>query len=268
MRLVFQPILADGSAQDAGFHAFYQVRTDEIADAVAALGELAMSTSPQIGALRVSPALSGPNREAYAAKLRALVKRYGGDTRLVRLTMNAQPQAFAQVRWVFRGVEKKADAFVDMPLVGGNATDVSESVILDGSSFNVTAITDTPSGFLGAIQKSLFDAADTAQQRDYLSALAAVENPLMHTAETAACVACHVTTFVTRTRAAASSIDPLTLPGRYSSKLDLSTAAGNSDRTPGIRALGYTGRLPMISQRVVNDTAQTLAEIEQRYPSH
>ena len=33
-----------------------------------------------------------------------------------------------------------------------------------------------------------------------------------------------------------------------------------------IRALGYVGRQPLISQRVVNDTAQTLTEIEQRYP--
>jgi len=36
----------------------------------------------------------------------------------------------------------------------------------------------------------------------------------------------------------------------------------------GRRALGYLGTEPMISQRVVNDTAETLAELETRYPAH
>ena len=129
-------------------------------------------------------------------------------------------------------------------------------------------ITDTPSGLLGAITKTMFDAADATKQREYLAALAAVENPMTHTAETVACVACHVSTFVMSARAPSSSIDPLTLPGRYTSKFDLSTAGGKSATTPqAIRALGYVARQPLISQRVVNDTAQTLAEIEQRYPA-
>ena len=268
MRLVFQPLHLDGLAEDAGFHAFYTVRTDEITGAVAVLRDLAMIAPPQTGALRVSPALGAASPEAYATKLRAFVKRYGGDTRMVRLTVNAQPQVFAQVRWVLRGVEKKGDAFIDMPLVGASATEISESVILDGgTSYDVMPITDTPSGLLGAIIKTMFDAANATKQRDYFTALAAVENPMTHTAETVACVACHVTTFVTSARATGSSIDPLTLPARYTSKFDLSTAAGKSATTPQtIRALGYVARQPMISQRVVNETAQTLAEIEQRYP--
>ena len=161
MRLVFQPLHQEGSAEDAGFHAFYAVRTDEITGAVAALRDLAMIAPPQTGAIRVSPALGAANPGAYATKLRTFVKRYGGEARIVRLTMNAQPQVFAQVRWVFRGVEKKGDVFVDMPLVGASATDISESVILNGgSSYDVMPITDTPSGLLGAIQKTMFDAAN------------------------------------------------------------------------------------------------------------
>ena len=268
LRLVFQPLFLDGAADDVGFHAFYTVRRDEITDAVAALRDLAMIAPPQTGALRVSPALSAANPEPYAAKVRAFVKRYGGEARMVRLTVNAQPQIFSQVRWVLRGVEKRGDAFVDMPMVGASATDISESVILSGDpGYDVMPVTDTPSGFLGAINTNLFVAANATKQRDYLAALAAVENPMTHTAETVACVACHVTTVITSARATRSSIDPLTLPERYTSRFDLSTAAGKSATTPQtIRALGYVGRQPLISQRVVNDTAQTLAEIEQRYP--
>ena len=108
--------------------------------------------------------------------------------------------------------------------------------------------------------RDTFDAADRLKAQGIELELGG------HTAETLACVACHVTTFVTSTRATSASFDPLTLPARYTSKLDLSTAAGMSSTDRGIRALGYNRQQPMISQRVVNDTAQTLAELEQRYP--
>ena len=102
MRLVFQPIFTDGLAQDVGFHAFYAIRNDEMAGAVAALRDLARTAPPQTGMLRVSPALSAANPEPYAIQLRAFVKRYGGEARLIRLTLNAQPEIFAAVRWELR----------------------------------------------------------------------------------------------------------------------------------------------------------------------
>jgi hypothetical protein len=114
----------------------------------------------------------------------------------------------------------------------------------------------------------MFDRADTATRRDALAALVAVENPLTQTATTVPCIGCHVSTIVMPARVATSAIDPLALPGRYTSTFDLSTAGGKSAETfTTLRALGYRGKLPMISQRVVNDTAQTLTEIEQRYPA-
>jgi hypothetical protein len=265
MRLVFQPLGANGQADDAGFHAFYAIRNDEIAAAVTALRELAMIAPPQTGALRVSPALSAADPAPYAAKVRAFVKRYGGDARIVRLTLNAQPQVFAQVRWSLSGVEKRGDVFADITIV--DSTAISEAVILEGSpGYNVTPVADTPSGLRGAIVMTMFDAADATTKRAYLATLAAVENPLTHTAETVPCVACHVSTVVTAARSASAGIDPLTIPGRYTSTFDLSIAGGKSAETRVTRAFGYIGKQPMISQRVVNDTAQTLTEIEARYP--
>ena len=120
----------------------------------------------------------------------------------MRLTVNAQPEIFAQVRWELRGVEKKGDTFVDITIVGSTA--ISESVFL-GSSYDVKPITDTPAGLLGAITKSMFDAADATKKREYLAALVAAENPLSHTAETVACVACHVSTVVMSERASNAS---------------------------------------------------------------
>jgi hypothetical protein len=266
MRLVFQPVSDVSGADDVGFHAFYAIRNDEIAGAVAALRDLARTGPARTGALRISPALGAGSPDPYATKLRAFVNGYGGDSRLVRLTMNARDPRAAALVWVFRGVEKTAQAFVDMPIVG--ATTVSESVTLaGGTSYAVNPATDTPPGFLRAVSTTTFNAADPPTQRAALAALVVAENPLSHTTETVACAACHVATAVMNARAMATAMDPLTLPGRYTSTFDLSVAAGKSADTPlTLRALGYLAKVPMIAQRVANDTAQTLTEIEKRYP--
>jgi hypothetical protein len=267
MRLVFQPLSgAPPAALDVGFHAFYRIGNDEIPDAVAALRELAMIAPAQSGPLRVSPALSASDPEPYASKLRAFVQRYGGDARIVRLTMNAQNLKTDAITWALQGAEKQGGVFVDMAIVG--ATDLSQRVALGGSaSYAVVPMIDTPSGLLGAISETAFDQADATQRRDFLAALVATENPLSQTAETVPCVGCHVSTAVMATRAGPAAIDPLALAGRYTSTFDLSTAGGESAATPQtLRALGYFHTTVLISQRVANDTAQTLTEIEQRFP--
>ena len=54
----------------------------------------------------------------------------------------------------------------------------------------------------------------------------------------------------------------------YVSMFDLSVAGGESPKTSRtIRALGYIGKQAMISQRVVNETAQLLTEVALRYPT-
>jgi hypothetical protein len=266
MRLVFQPISTGGAAEDAGFHAFYAIHNHEIPAAVAALRDLARSVSAQTGALRVSPALTAADPRAYATKLRAFVKRYGGETRLVRLTMNAQPRLFAQLRWVLRGVEKRGDAFVDIPIVGTSAT--SESVLLVGNpGYEVKPPIDRPPALLVALDQATFNGADASKEGESLAALASVDNPLSHTAETLACVACHVSTVLMATRSMSALVDPLTVVGRFTSRFDLSVAGGKLVEARVTRALGYVFMTPLISQRVANETAQVLTEIEKRYPA-
>jgi len=266
MRLVFQPISTQGSADDVGFHAFYAIPKAEIPAAIRELRALAALNTSQDGVLRVSAALVGASRQVYAGKVRAFVKHYGGDAALVRLTMNARSFIAAALVWGLRGVEKKGGAFVDIPIVG--STEIAESVTLVGTvGFDTRPVADTPTGLQGVLTQLKFDAADAAAKRASMAALVAVDNPLTNTAETVPCVACHVATVVMSARASSAGIDPLALPGRYTSKFDLSVAGGASATNAfTIRALGYVGTQAMISQRVVNETAQTLMEIEQRYP--
>lgn len=270
LRLVFQPISAQGSAADIGFHVFYAIHNDEIGGAIGTLRALAALAAPADGVLRVSATLAGPNGEPYAAGLRALVRHYAGRARLVRLTMNAQNLNASALVWFLRGVEKHGDAFVDSPLVDipiAGSTAISETVTMTGSpGFQVTPNADTPAGLAVALSQTMFSGAETSAKRDSLAALAAVDNPLTSTADTVPCVACHVATVIMNSRASITAMDPLALPGRYTSGFDLSVAGGNSAMTPTtLRALGYLGVMPMISQRVVNETAQVLEEIQHRF---
>ena len=265
MRLVFQPVFpAGGQAQDAGFHAFYAIRNDEIAGALAALRALAKLAPPQPGPLVVSPALSAAQHDAYAQSLRAFVKHFGGEARLVRLTMLAQPEIFAQVRWMLRGVEKRAGALVDMTIVGSTMT--TEDVFLAGDGFDVLPATDSPPGLMTTLSPGRFSVADAPTKRQALGALAAIENPLTNTQETIPCVGCHVSTHLTYARAPGTTIDPASIPERFTSTYDLSVAGGMSEMSASVRALGYLGKTPLISQRVVNETAQVLTELGKRYP--
>lgn len=152
---------------------------------------------------------------------------------------------------LFSGVEKRGDDFVDIAIVGSTA--ISERVFGSGETgFTATPVADTPPGLQAALSQSTYEAADTTQRRDYLGVLAAVENPMRNTAETAACVACHVSTVVANVAATKWGIDALTLPERYTSTFDLSIAYGKTAETHVTRALGYRYTQPMISQRVVN----------------
>ena len=263
MRLVLQPITDGFGADDVGFHVFYNIPEAEVPRAVASLGELARIQGPTPGPVRPSPALVAGNAE-YAKALRAFVARYGGEASLVRMTLNAQPIFAAAIRWTFRGVEKKGGAFEDMKITGTSET-LQGVILLNEASYQVTPLVDTPAGLAAAIDKAKFDAAPEAEKRAMLSALAAVDNPLTHGPDTVACVACHASTVVAHTRAKASGIDLRSVSGAYTSTRDLAVSGGKSattDRT--LRALGWLGKEPMISQRVVNDTALVLDDLARR----
>jgi CTP:molybdopterin cytidylyltransferase MocA len=91
--------------------------------------------------------------------------------------------------------------------------------------------------------------------------LSEVNNPLLRSVDTLQCVACHTATRLIELRRDGGSVAQA---GRYQSGYNLSLDAGASPANTGsLRAFGWFGDQPMISQRVVNDTAQVLTELAQ-----
>ena len=95
--------------------------------------------------------------------------------------------------------------------------------------------------------------------------LAAAENPNVSAPDTVSCIACHVSTQLTHLRTTEVGADPTSIAGRYTSSYDL-TVQGTLRTARTLRALGWLHRDRIISQRVVNDTAQLLLELQARFP--
>jgi hypothetical protein len=265
LRLVFQPMFESvPGTQDVALHAFYPIANAELGSLVDDLRRLAaLGATPVDAPLRVSTAVASP---AYAAELRALVMRYAGAAKLTRLTLFAQNAFTASLNWAFRGVEKKSGQFVDIQ-IPDLATPRQQTILTGQDTYDTMPVADAPAGFTLAISGQAFAAASPAARMQALEAMAAIQNPMTSSAEDTQCIGCHVTTLLTARRSATAGVDPAAIRGRYTAPYDLSiTTESSTTNARSLRAFGYLITEAEISQRVVNDTAQVLVEIEARYP--
>lgn len=264
LRLVFQPLVdVDGqtSAVDVALHAFYPIPAADLGPVVDELRRIATLRDTR-GPLDVA-VLGGATEP-----LRALVTRYAREASLLRLTVFAQHARSAAITWSFRGEQRDTTTGAFTAIVIPEVDAPEQRTILTGSdtTYWTMPVADAPRGFARAINATVFAGATTAERTTALEALAALEDPLAHAADTAQCVACHVTTFLTARRAEAAGIDPTAIRGRYTAPYDLAVRGAATTTNRSLRAFGYLLTDPMISQRVVNDTAQVLVEIDARFP--
>jgi hypothetical protein len=273
LRLVFQPVFGDGNARDIALHGFYEIPKAEVAGAVAELRAMAeLQDLPLRGKLTVNAALAANPSGPYGAALKTFLRRWASSAGLRRLTFFAQPDVFAQIRWVFRGLEGTPGNYALIQIAaadGGTEQDVILAGTLSSPGYTATPLSDEPLGLARAIDAQGFAAASQPDKDAALHALTSVNNPLEHSPNTVQCIACHVSTLLSDRRALEVGTTADQLPGRYGSGYDLSidggrSAAPNAERF--LRALGWFDKVPLISQRVVNESAQTATELQQRFP--
>jgi hypothetical protein len=261
LRLVLQPYSSLSGFDDVGLHAFFSIPAAEIPAVVSDLRALArIQSAPLTAPLDVNPALAAGN-VAYADALRALVRRIAGEQSFVRLTFNAQPSQASAVRWVLRGVEIRDGALTDVVIPGIAGS--TEGVVTSGRGFAADPVSNTPEGMAEVMPDRSFDTASEERKRELIAVLAAAENPNVSATDTVSCVACHVTTQLAHIRTTPEFA--ATITGRYTSSYDL-TVLGALRTKRTLRALGWMHRDMIISQRVVNDTAQLLLELQERFP--
>lgn len=259
LRLVLQPLeIAAGElrTQDVAIHAFYPIAEAEMPGVIDELR--AMQRLPSDAPLQVSAA-----DPAYVARLRALVLRYARADRLARLTVIGQLAESAAFAWAFRGVDRTDGGFAEMVIPGLEDNARQQTAMLAGGDtvYDARPVADAPVGFAIAINGAKFGAAGAAARRGALNALVEIQDPSRHDSVDTQCLACHVSTYLTGRRAAAMHV----APGRFASPYN-TVVTSVIDRDPRVvRAFGWAGSAPAISQRVANETASVLAEIAARY---
>lgn len=273
LRVVLQALeqnVAGGvGARDVALHAFYPIPAQELGPVVDDLRALAaLQNAPLTAPLGVSPALAsaGPERGPYAMRLRTLIARYATSTGLTQLTLFSQHAVLQSLNWAFRGVKRQGNQFQDLLIPDLRVTE-QRTLLAGESSYDTQPAADVPAGLAVALAGGAFSAAPQSARLQALGALAEVSNPTRRTAETVQCAACHVATLLTARRSSVAGVDPAAVPGRYTSTYNLtntSTTAVTNERS--LRAFGWIFAQPAISQRVINETAQVLGEIEARFP--
>ncbi|HEY0484101.1 MAG TPA: hypothetical protein VGD37_41565 [Kofleriaceae bacterium] len=269
LRLVLQPLYARAGltfAHDVALHAFYPIPAAEMSGVIDALRRLSrIRPDPRAVPLSVSPAATAGDVR-YLDGLRALVLRYARAVNLVRLTVIGQVADSAAFAWIFRGLDRDGDELVPMVIPGIASTQQTVQLAGGDTVYRAAPMADFPSGFALATNGPRFRAATSGQRWSSLAALTELQNPTLHDTTDTQCIGCHLATFLTARRAAASGIQPSTLPGWFASPRAQSvhTLADADPRV--VRAFGWAGNVPAISQRVANDTAQVLSEIEARFP--
>jgi len=264
IRLVFQPIMrSNQGVADVAVHAFYAVPPAELASAVNQLRVIArLSAIPTAGTLR----LRNSNQQVNAA-MRALLASHARSERLIRLALMGHDEDNPDPRVVFRALELRDGEMVDLPIATLGALQ-QDAVRADADpSYVVTPVADSPQGLALTLSSGAFNAATPTDQRAALDALVATQNPMLHTSATAQCIACHVSTYLEVHRGEVAGIDIFGLPSRFTSERDLGVGHGTAETDPqSLHAFSWIEDRVSISQRVSNETAMVLDEIEARFP--
>ena len=267
-RLVLQPVYGvPARVEDVAFHGFFPVPRAEVPEVVDQLRALAeLQDVPRGAALGVNTAFG--SNEAYREQLGALVSRYAKAAALYRLTLFGQETERAAIVWIFRGEERMGGGGGLGPIELPSALGTSQEVLLfGGDSYQVTPLADVPLGFTRVVMESSFRNALPAEQLTSVKSLAAVDNPSLHTSNTVQCASCHLSTTLLPPRAADAGIDLGTLAETWRAPLFNQTPLGAQNlRFRTLRALGYFVETPLVSLRVINETANVLGELEQRFP--
>lgn len=269
IRLVMQPVNTNGRARDASLHLFYSLSAGEFGEVVTRLREIKqMATVDLSGPLDVHPELlaSGVDGD-YGYALSDLVLTYAGEENLTRVTffLRAPP---VQETWFFGGFEREAGELEPMTIVGvgqGNQR-VIRVTLEEGYEFAVDPAAIAPEDGRRFLSSEALDGASDEIRAATFASYLRVENPNHYGVDELPCAGCHLSTFVMNEAALRHGVDAADFPDdRFVSARNLELRGASSETASSLRAFGWFDTSPMISQRVVNESAAVLDDIEARF---
>lgn len=280
VRLVFQMMHDIGerwSAVDVGVHAFYDLPAADFDRLARRLDALKKTIAAPRGTapLDVHPTLAKEGLEGtYAKGLFAIVLKEIGAARLVRLTMMALPQD--QAEWSFQGFDVKGGKLLPIGIAGTKTTEQAFHVLgyRDPVDPKNVVLGGMPMPAIGddlALDALLGPHGDNAPppSEDALAKAAAaavrIENPTKHHAEDTSCVACHTAGPARERYETKAKRSLATHPEAFTSAFDLTSTTTLKGDLKSLRAFGYRGSVPVLSQRVIHESAAVASAMSKTY---
>lgn len=270
IRLIWQPLTLDGNQElraiDAALHSFYNLSSEDFFRLLKNLQTLKLQTGAgDQGPLNVQPRLQQEKmRGLYTEGLLKLVKSFTGAQRLSRITfMRLTGQG---KMWIFGGFDIQGQKMtkIMIPRTKGFTQfilNVAPADYFDGNIGPAPAGADT---FNTLMTSSKLITSEEGVREEALATYR-IENPNLHNPNTMDCVSCHAAQpaqLWAKREFPGLKLDQLAGKSKFTSKFPLANTSPHPERTGLLRAFGYDGREPAISQRVINETAAALEFIE------
>lgn len=271
IRAVFQGVSADpgggARASDGGVHVIYEVGDEELVETLREiLTARFASGDTQRDVLGPHPILAAEGLAGpFATRLRAIVRRHLGETRVVRVTSFDHNFHFDGDGWTFDVVDRVGGRFVEGTIPGFRGSSLSvigspargeiltTSAELLGDGTPVDDVGPLVSG--SRLEPSPRVSLGLAPTFD---AVARVESPTSHHAESVDCATCHLAEGAHRIGETSYGLSSnATFRGtKPTTRIDVRTSVTN------LHAFGYLGRDVAVSQRTANESSWVAAALE------
>jgi len=285
VRFVWQPIGAavygSGSiggleAKDAAVHSFHTLSPAAFRQLMAEYDLLSRGGAGvrDDQPLQVHPVLRRQGLDGrFAQGLKRLLLKYCGESNLWRVT--TMSTLVGADKWEFRGfnlVDGKPVDIVIPRTSGANTQSYFMSLLTEHDYTNgklgpAPVGTDNLNRMLRDSRTLVIHDADTLQ--NLAESVVRIENPDIHSPESMDCVTCHASQvagtllFDKLPRLAG---DPQIVSQAYRNSPLLRDLPGNPSRPRVFRALGYFEKFPVLSRRVVNETAAVVERLNGSMP--
>lgn len=285
VRFVWQPIDLAGygssspqglEAKDAAVHSFHTLSASDFRQLMAEYDVLARNALVRRDdlPLQVHPALRRQGLDGrFARGLHRLLLKYCGEANLWRIT--AMSTLVGGDKWEFRGFDIVEGQPVDIVIPRtGNAMQQSYFVSLlsdrdytNGKLSPAPTSEDNLNRMLRDSRTLVIHGADTLLGLGV--SVARIENPDIHNAESMDCVSCHasqVAGALLFDKQPRLSQHPQVISQTYRNAPMLRDLPNNPTRPRVLRALGYFEKFPVVSRRVVNETAVAVGQLNSTLP--
>ena len=268
IRLVMQPLLPDTQteglvASDEAVHLFYSLTRPEIVlflQSFIALREEA-GVARSDGPPGVHPALAREGVEGpFATALRARLLGQLGAGNLKRVTFMALGSLGQQ--WRFGGFDVEGATLrpMSIPLVAARDQTFT-NLDLNGATFDRAGIAPASSieaDFYLLLDPLRFEAASKQQRLTAYNSALRIENPRLYSPDTLDCATCHAApgarTYAERT----FGLSPSDAHDRYEPPAGSVGVPAKARSTNELRAFGYFGLRPSVSQRTIHETTEVV----------